>query len=267
MNAKDVTTNTEYIKIMSVGEPGTGKSILGSTFPTPGFVFDFANSIISYRGLDFDYEQYPLSPLGWNKAEKDVVAIIKAVREGKYQSVVVDDLSAMTAVCMERALQLDSKRSPTGGPVWNIHYSMVRNLMEGRLKQIMALECNIHFIAHLHVIQDQETGNITGVEPMLTGALPVVIPGYFDEVYYHTTKREGGDTKWLIQTVPIGYNRARSRFSGKLRLLPDLLPNDYNEIMAYVTGKKKKERKEVPKQTTKIETATKTNYETKKEGE
>lgn len=244
LNAKDVTGTTEFLKVMSVGEPGTGKSILGSSFPTPGFVFDFANSIISYRGLDFDYEQYELSPLGWTKFEKDAVQVSKAVKEGKYLSVIIDDLSSMTAVCMERALQLDPKRSSTGGPVWNIHYSMVRNLMEGRLKQIMNFNCNIHFIAHLRVIQDQETGNITGVEPMLTGALPVVIPGYFDEVYYHTTKREGGDTKWLIQTVPIGYNKARSRLSGKLRTLPDLLPNDYTEIMNYITGKKKKETKQ-----------------------
>lgn len=70
-SAKDVTVNTEYFKIMSVGEPGTGKSIFGSSFPTPGFVFDFANSIISYKGLDFDYEQYELSPIGWTKFEKD----------------------------------------------------------------------------------------------------------------------------------------------------------------------------------------------------
>jgi hypothetical protein len=244
MNAKDVSASTEYIKVMSVGEPGTGKSILASSFPTPGFVFDFANSIISYKGLDFDYEQYELSPLGWTKFEKDLVRIIKDVKEGKYTSVIVDDLSAMSAVCMERALQLDAKRSATQGPVWNVHYSMVRNLMEGRLKQIMAMSCNIHFIAHLHVIQDQETGNIVGVEPMLTGALPIIIPGYFDEVYYHTTKREGGDTRWLIQTVPIGYNKSRSRLSGKLRTLPDLLPNDYAEIMAYLTGKKVKETKQ-----------------------
>jgi hypothetical protein len=250
-SAKDVTVNTEYIKIMSVGEPGTGKSILGSTFPKPGFIFDFANSIISYRGLDFDYEQYELSPLGWVKFEKDIVAIGKAVKEGKYVSVIVDDLSAMTAVCMERALQLDAKRSPTGGPVWNIHYSMVRNLMEGRLKQIMNMSCNIHFIAHLHVITDQETGSVVGVEPMLTGALPIIIPGFFDEVYYHTTKREGGDSRWLIQTVPMGWNKSRSRMSGKERILPDLLPNDYNEIMSYLTGKKVKEKKQMPQQTTK----------------
>ena len=260
-SAKDVTINTEFIKMMSVGEPGTGKSILGSTFPTPGFVFDFANSIISYRGLDFDYEQYDLSARGWTKFEKDLTTIQKCFKEGKrfpdeegkqedgqYLSVIIDDLSAMTAVCMERALQLDAKRSPTGGPVWNVHYSMVRNLMEGKLKQIMNLSANIHFIAHLHVITDQETGNIVGVEPMLTGALPVVIPGFFDEVYYHTTKREGGDTKWLIQTVPIGYNKARSRLSGKLRILPDVLPNDYNEIFQYLTGKKKKPVKQTTPQ-------------------
>jgi len=249
-SAKNVTVNTEFFKIMSVGEPGTGKSILGSTFPTPGFIFDFANSIISYKGLDFDYEQYELSPLGWTKFEKELVQIKKDVKEGKYQSVIIDDLSAMTAVCMERALQLDAKRSETGGPVWNVHYSMVRNLMEGRLKQIMNMNCNIHFIAHLGTITDQKTGNILGVEPMLTGALPVIIPGYFDEVYYHTTKREGGDTRWLIQTVPIGYNRARSRLSGKLRTLPDLLPNDYNEILAYLTGKKIKEAKQTTKTNT-----------------
>jgi hypothetical protein len=242
-NAMDVTPNTEFLKIMSVGEPGSGKSILASSFPTKGFVFDFAKSIISYKGKDFDYEQYELSPLGWTKFEKDTVQVIKAVKEGLYKSVIIDDLSAMTAVCMERALQLDPKRSATGGPVWNIHYSMVRNLMEGRLRQIMNMNCNVHFIAHIHVIQDQETGTITGVEPMLTGALPVIITGYFDEVYYHTVKREGGDTKWYIQTVPMGYNRARSRLSGKLRILPDLLPNDYEEIMNYATGKKTKEQK------------------------
>lgn len=252
-NAKDVTAQTEWIKVMSIGEPGTGKSILGSTFPTPGFVFDLANSIISYQRLDFDYEQYPITPQGWTKIEKDIVTLAKCVKEKKsfpdeegrqedkrYLSIIVDDLSAMTAICMERALQLDPKRSATGGPAWNVHYSMVRNLMEGRLKQIMNLPCNIHFISHLNVVQDQETGAIIKVEPLLTGALPTIIPGFFDEVYYHSTKREGGDTKWLIQTVPIGFNKSRSRLSGKARILPDYLPNDYNEILAYLTGKKKK---------------------------
>jgi len=111
------------------------------------------------------------------------------------------------------------------------------------LKQVINFNCNVLFIAHLNVIKDEETGAVVSVQPLLTGALPTIIPGFFDEVYYHSTKREGGDTKWLIQTVPIGYNKARSRLSGKQRILPDYLPNDYNEIMDYLKGKKKKATK------------------------
>lgn len=239
-SAKDVTVNTEYLKAMLVGDPGTGKSVFAGTFPTPGFVFDFAGGIVGYRGLDFDYEQFPLSPLGWVKFEKDLLYVKQCVIEKKFVTVVLDDLSAMTDLCMERALQLDPKRTATGGPVWNVHYMMVRNLMEGRLRQIMNMNCNVVFIAHLQINRDEETGDIINVEPMLTGQLSVKVPGYFDEVYYHTTRREGDNTRWLVQTVPIGWNKARSRLSGKARLLPDFFENDYNILMDYLTGKRVK---------------------------
>lgn len=253
-SAKDVSFNSEFLKVMSVGEPGTGKSVFASTFPTPGFIFDFAQGIITYKGLEFTYEQYELGPAGWVKFEKDLALVKKDTLEGKYQTIIIDDLSAMTDLCMERALQLDPKRTSAGGPVWNVHYMMVRNLMEGRLRQILNLPANIVFIAHLNVIKDEETGNILGVEPLLTGQLSIKVPGYFDEVYYHTTRREGGDTKWLIQTVPIGWNRARSRVSGKARTLPDLIENDYNVLMDYLTGKRKKEK---PEQSPKAKATTK----------
>lgn len=238
-NAKDVTVSTEFIKVFSVGESGTGKSSFAASFPTPGFVFDFGGEILSYRGKDFDYNQYDLTALGWAKFEKDFVEIKKAVIEGKYKTVIVDNLSAMTDLCMEKALQLDPKRSATGGPLWQVHYSMVKNLMEGRIRQILNLNCNIVFIAHLDTIKD-DAGAVIGVEPSLTGKLSADVPAYFDEVYYHSTRKEGGDTKWLVQTVPIGRNHGRSRLSGTERLLPDLVENNYNEIMDYLTGKKKK---------------------------
>ena len=246
-NAKDVTANTEWLKIMSVGESGTGKSIFASSFPTPGFVFDFGQEIISYRGLDFDYEQFDISAQGWGKFEMDLGKLKKCLKEGtrsdgsegRYQTIIIDNVSAMTDLAMERALQLDPKRSPTGGALWQIHYGMVKNLMEGRLRQLLNLECNLVIIAHLDTIKD-EAGAVIGVEPSFTGKLSADIPAYFSEVYYHMHKREGGNTKWLIQTVPIGRNHGRSRLSGKARLLPDLIENDYVELIAYLTGKKKK---------------------------
>lgn len=251
-NTKDISVNTEWIKAMSVGESGEGKSIFASSFPTPGFVFDFGNEAISYKGNDFDYEQYEISALGWGKFEKDLLILKKCLKDevrfpdengvqvpGRYQTVVVDNVSAMTDVSMERALQLDSKRSSTGGPIWNVHYGMVKNLMEGRLRQLLNLDCNLVLITHLDTIKDEE-GAVIGVEPSLTGSLSADVPSYFHEVYYHTHKREGGETKWFIQTVPVGRNHGRSRLSGKARLLPDLIANDYNELIAYLTGKKKK---------------------------
>ena len=238
-SAKDVSVDTEYLKVFSVGESGTGKSIFASSFPTPGFIFDFGKEIISYRGKDFDYEQYPVSPQGWAKFEKDIIEIRKAVTEGKYKTVIIDNLSAMTDVCMEKSLQLDPKRDPTGGAMWNVHYKMVKNLMEGKLRQIINLPCNMVFIAHIDIIKDEQ-GAAIGVAPSLTGSLSNDIPSYFDEVYYHSTRKEGGDTKWLVQTIPVGRNRGRSRLSGKERLLPDVLENDYNIIMKTLKDKLQK---------------------------
>lgn len=238
-SAKDVTVNTEWLKVMSAGEPGTGKSVFASSFPTPGFIFDFGGEILSYRGLDFDYEQYPLSALGWGKFEQDFVKVKKAVKEGEYVTVIIENGSAMTDLCMEKAMQLDPKRSLTNGPLWNVHYGLVKNMMEGKLHQLLSLDCNLVLIAHIATIKDED-GAVVGVEPSFTGSLSADVPSYFDECYYHTHKNVGGETRFYIQTVPIGRNHGRSRSSGKSRLLPDIVENDYNEIMAYLTGEKKK---------------------------
>ncbi len=240
-SAMDVTAVSEHLKVMSVGDSGMGKSSFASTFPTPGFVFDFGGEIISYKGRDFDYEQYDVSPAGWAKFEKDFMRLKKEFKDksSKYKTVIVDNLSAMTDLCMEKSMQLDPKRSPTGGPLWNVHYGMVKNLMEGKLRQFLNLDCNLVLISHVTTLTD-ENGAVIGVEPSLTGQLSADVPSYFDEVYYHSTRKEGGDTKWYIQTVPIGRNKGRSRSSGRERLLPDLVPNDYTEVMAYLTGEKKK---------------------------
>jgi len=232
-SAMDVTATTEYLKVAIIGEPGTGKSVFASSFPTPGFVFDFSGGIITYRGKNFDYEQYPTTPRGWDKFQTDFRSVATKVAEGQYQTVVFDDCTSMTDLAMEKAMSLDPKRSATGGPIWNIHYMMVRNLMEGSLRRLVELPCNIVLIAHMELDKDEETGAILSAHPMLTGQLAIKMPGYFDEVYYTSTRKEGDKVKWMVQTVPIGVKMARSRLSGKEGLLPYFMPNDYAAVMAY----------------------------------
>jgi len=239
-SAKNVSPETEFFKAMVVGSYGTGKSIFAASCPTPGFVFDFDEGIISYRGKDFDYEQYSRDWKGWVKFEKDLLNLIKDAEGGKYRTVIVDSTSTMTDLAMERALVLDPKRSATGGPVWNVHYMMVRHMMEGKLRQIVGLPCNVIVISHIDIARDEDTGAIVDITPLLTGQLREKIPGLFQEVYYATTKRTGQKTGWLLQTVPIGFKKARSRLSGKDHFLPDFIPNDYNEVMKYLRKRNKK---------------------------
>ena len=243
-SAKDVTPSSEYIKIFLTGNFGTGKSVFASTCPTKGYVFDFDDGIQTYRGLDFDYDTFPFTAAGWVAFEKQLVRTKKDVYDGKYETVVVDSTSSMRDIAMERALQLDPKRSEEGGPIWNVHFMMVRNLLEGKLRQIIAFPCNVVVIAHLFVEKDEKTGAVIGIEPLLTGQLSYMVPGYFGEVYCAFSKQipskvagEPAKTVYYIRTSPRGYYKARSRLSGVLRLLPDEIPNSYEALVkAYEKG-------------------------------
>lgn len=255
-NAKDVTPGSEYLKMFVTGNFGTGKSSFAATCPTPGFVFDLDDGIQSYRGKDFDYETFPLSAAGWVALEKVIREVKGDVEAGKYQTVVIDSTTSMTDIAMERALQLDPKRSATGGPIWNCHYMMVRNLMEGRLRQIVNFPCNIIVIAHLSLIRDEDTGAILGTEPLLTGQLSTTLPGYFGEVYCAFSKQVAAkkagakaETVFYLRTLPRGYYKARSRLSGIERLLPDEIPNNYNALQAALKRglERLKNKKEVKK--------------------
>lgn len=237
-SAMDVTPETEYLKCLLVGDSGTGKSTFGASCPTKGFVFDFDDGILSYRGKDFDYESYEKAASGWAKFERDFMAVKKEVEAGTFKTVLVDGTTSMADVCMERAMQLDPKRSQTNGPLWNVHYGMVKNMMEGALRKLLNLNCNVIIISHADYEKDEESGNILSAKPLLIGQLAYKLPGQFDEVYYTSTKRVGGETKFQIQTIPIGYNKARSRLSGKERLLPDFLENDFNVLMEHIRKEK-----------------------------
>jgi len=236
-NAKNYVPLDNNHKFLIVGDYGTGKSTFAATCPEPGFLFNFDNRAVTYKGKDFDYETFPITSKGWVDFEKKSIEVRKDVANGKYKTVILDSTTSMTDLAMERALMLDPKRTTTNGPIWNIHFMMVRNLIEGRIRQFINLDCNLVVCSHLNIVQDQETGAVIDIVPLLTGQLSVKIPGYFDEVYIATTKRKKDRTEYLLQTVPIGLRKARSALSGKERLLPDFIPNDYNEVIRHLKKK------------------------------
>lgn len=237
------TTNSTF---MFVGDVGTGKSELASTFPTKGYVFNFDRKIKAYADKGgWDYSEYEISPKGWIEFEKDFMEVLKRVRNGDYQTTVIDSTTSFTDLAMERALALDPKRSATQGPLWNVHYQMVRNLIEGKIRQFVSLPGKKVLISHLNIVTDNETGAVISIDPLLTGQLAVRVPGYFEELYCCFTRTREGKPEWYVRTTPRGLYKARSEMRGVKGLLPDELPNNYQAIMeAYrkaVEARKKKE--------------------------
>ena len=238
MNAKDVEVSAQNLKVFVCGDSGTGKSIFAASFPKPAFLFNFDKSILSYRGLDIDYEDYTQDGKGWVKFEKDFLELKKQMTsdDPPYKTVILDSTTSWTDVAMERALQLDSKRSKTGGPMWNVHYGMVKNLLEGRMRQLLEFKSNVVVIGHLNIVLDQETGAVIAIQPLLTGQLATKVPGYFDEVYYSRTMKTKEGVQWVLQTVAKGFYKARSRLSGAMRILPDEIPNNYSALLEAINN-------------------------------
>ena len=230
-SAQDVSFDQEFLKVMLIGDAGTGKSVCASTFPTPGYVFDFDMGILTYRGLDFQYEQFPADGKSWGLFDKEFRAVEKMVAAGELKTVIIDSTTSMGDCAMERALILDPKRSTEGGPIWNVHYQIVKNLINPKLQRFKGLNCNVVLISHWKLQKDQKDGSIIGAKPLLTGDLAEKVTGYFDEVYCTFTQQKEGRTNYFLRLVNKGYFTARSRLSGKDHLLPDVLPNNYESIM------------------------------------
>jgi hypothetical protein len=238
LNSKEIKVEDIHLKILVMGEAGTGKSMFARSFPEKSFVFDFDKGILSYRGRDFDYGQYNTDTTGWIEFEKDFKTIITAVKEGAYKTIILDSTTLMSSVAMERALQLDPKRSPSGGPIWNSHYGIVKNLVEGKLRQLLSLPCNVVVIAHTQIVKDEDSGAVVGIQPLAPGALRDTLPSLFDEVYFTRTKKAAdGRTEYFLLTEATGFARARSRISGKDRILPPEIKNDYDAIMTCIKRK------------------------------
>jgi hypothetical protein len=232
-SAKDLKFSAENLKCFVLGKYGTGKSVFASSFPTPGYVFDFDQRIKTYRGLDWDYDTYPLTGMGWVQFERNIKTVAKDVKDGKYKTVILDSTTSLTDCAMSRAMQIDPKRSPENGPIWNVHFNIVKNIMEPKLKQILSFDCNIVFCGHWNIVTDPKTGNIISIDPLLTGQMSDKVPGYFDEVYAAGSAMNQGKDQYFVRTTTFGYYRSRSTISGKLQLLPNKIPNDYPSIMKY----------------------------------
>jgi len=238
-----------YRRFLIQGPPGTGKSVFAATCPSPLFVFDFDNMISIYAQItsDLTYAQFEMSPKGWNDFTLTLDTVLKQQKSSTpppYKTIIFDSATKLADLALEFALQLDPSRDETEGPVWNIHYKMVKNLVSGKIRQATQFGANANFVLICHTKESKNTdGAIISIDPLLPGDMSTKTPSDFGEVLFSgVAKDKENNTQYYLQTTTVGLRKARSHLRGVYNLLPDRVPNTYPQLMQYYT--KAKEAKE-----------------------
>lgn len=236
----DMKVETENFRCLVIGEGGTGKSTFAGTFPTPAYLFDFDKGAIGYRdveGITCDQFEPKVIKTSENTGWNDVLTKLMAIKQDpEYKTIIVDSMTTLIDLAMTETMYNNKARTATGGATWD-HYGAVRNLVQDFIRVLYTFPTNLVIIAHVISKEDGPGGRIIK-QPMLTGQLSVLVPLFFNEVYYSQILRKGDKSEYVLQTVNRGYYNGKSAISGKEHLLPDFVPNDYNVLMDLVRGKK-----------------------------
>lgn len=231
------------LKVLVIGDYGTGKSYFASTFPDPIYLLDFDGGKITYSNKKVyipDCLTDPnLNPQQiWAKLEEELDQIIKGEHpEGKFETVVLDSLTTAARVAMDIAIML-KPLAVGAAPSGKVHYMVVKVYMDKLLDKLRQLQTNVVSIAHVQYDKNEITGEIVAA-PNLTGQLKTFVPACYDEVYFSECffdPKKGAEYKLLIS--PRGFKRARSRLKRLYPSIPDDIPNNYEALKNYIEGGK-----------------------------
>ena len=231
------------LKVLVMGDFGTGKSYFASTFPDPIYLMDFDGGALTYSQkkvyIPDCLSDTTLNPQQvWSALEEELDLILKREHPaGDFETVVLDSLTTASRVAMDIAIMM-KPLPPGSAPTGKVHYMMVKVFMDKLLDKLRKLQTNVVAIAHIQYDKNEATGEIIAL-PNLTGQLRTFVPACYDEVYYSEClydPKKGTDYRLLIS--PQGFKRARSRLKRVYPEIPGILPNDYREISKYLKEEK-----------------------------
>lgn len=222
----------DLIKVILIGQNGTGKSIFASGFPTPGAVFDFDKGIRSYKNIDnWDTYQYDISDgKEWFQLNKDRLKVEADVKAGRIKTIIVDSTTTLSELAMRHAIFLNPKTNEFGGPKFETHYTGQKSLIKDFIRELVGLDVNLVVTCHIKVVADEIASGVLA-SPALTGQLGTELLSFFDEIWYMRPKEISPEkTEWRIQTQRSGRYPARSRLAGVDGLLDTFEKADYEVI-------------------------------------
>jgi len=236
-NTQNLTPDT--LKVLLVGDAGTKKTILSSTFPDPHFV-DLDGGMMSVRGKNINYITIGEKPTN----DPDFLAIIKNPKMASHsmfakaqyliehwantltaqQTLVIDSLTFYSEAALNHVQKLENNKD------MRQTYGGAQKLIAATFEALKAVQCNVVITAHRVLVEDGD--GINSYVPRTCGkSFGYMLPAYFDEIWRTSVKikKKGGESEQIFALETI----KNLREQGKTRLnLPALIEDPtYDKII------------------------------------
>lgn len=203
MNLNELVVS-QRIKLLLIGESGSGKTVFACSGPGKTYVADFDTKISSaatfYKkhkpaqldGIEFDTFSLNKAANPYS-AFKTKLTALEALTKGSapfpYDTVVIDSLSLYAEALTHHVIVTNPKVPRTFANIPSMQdYGLILQAFKEDMNRVLSLPCNVICTAHSTLKEDVETGQ-TRASISLTGAIKDHLPKIFTEVYYCFAKQ------------------------------------------------------------------------------
>lgn len=240
-------TESKYLKIFVMGEPGSGKTVGAASFPGPIKFYDFDGKVSSaYAYLkknnpkkleEIDYETcVPTDGVGSSYAKMDeslekIITEYKKTGKMPFETLVIDSSTIMAEDMLNWLLDFEKgiKRNTaikSRKVAGQQDYLVFAPTFSAFLHEVLPLPWNVIMTGHIAIKQDDKTGEIRR-QAAIPGKMGSNIGIYFNEVY----RSYVNNGKYVVQTQADFYYPCRSQLQG----IPNPCLFDYEALKQYIS--------------------------------
>ena len=186
-------------KLLVIGEPGAGKTVLAASFPGPLLYLDFDGKVDSaalfYKGNEEILNGVDVRDLT-PKAGFDPIVELQKIYEKElipgeqsgnfpFKTIVIDSISAFSTAALRHIIEtnpgiqgVQTKQGKIPSPS---HYGILLREFQKLIPSLLSAPCNVVMCAHTDTYKN-ETGVIIKA-PMMDGSFSGKIAQYFKEIW------------------------------------------------------------------------------------